>query len=570
MTISLRPNPALVSSQAVRRMPTLVLWLLVAAYVVPGIVGRDPWRGADFAAFGQMLAIAEGRSPWTLPSLGGVPTGAALLPNWLGAIGIVLGAPWLDPALAARLPFAALLALTLCAVWYTSFHLARRDAAQPLPFAFGGEADPQGYARAVADGALLAMIATLGLLQLGHETTPELAQLAALASLQWAVAAGSRRRWGSRLGVLLGLPALAASGAPVMALAWGLGASVLCLRAQAGAWRALWPWLLAACGLAAAVAWPMQAWGWRLSAPPELWPVLRMWLWFLWPAGALALWTLWGWRGHLLQPHLALPLLGLALALVTSTAMGGSDRALLLGLPGVSVLAAFALPTLRRSASSAVDWFSVFFFTVCAIITWVFYAAMQTGVPGTSAATLKRLAPDFVARLSWLELLVATLGSLAWLWLVRWRTRRRQEVIWKSLALPAGGVALCWLLFMTLWLPLLDHARSNRPLAQRLARHLPAGACVAAPLAPSALVAALEYHNHTQVDARADAFASTCPVLLVVQRNATPGAAALQAQRSGWVEIARERRPTDRQELTLVFARSPAAEIKPMPGSRPR
>lgn len=570
MTITLRPNPALVSSQAVRRMPTLVLWLLVAAYVVPGIIGRDPWRGADFAAFGQMLAIADGRSPWTLPSLGGVPTGAALLPNWLGAIGIVLGRLWLDPALAARLPFAALLALTLCAVWYTSFHLAQRDAAQPLPFAFGGEADPQGYARAVADGALLAMIATLGLLQLGHETTPELAQLAALASLQWAVAAGARRRWGSRVGVLIGLPALAASGAPVMALAWGIGASTLCLRAQAGAWRALWPWLLAACGLAAVVAWPTQAWGWRLSAPAALWPVLRMWLWFLWPAGVLALWTLWGWRGHLLQPHLALPLLGVVLALVISTAMGGSDRALLLGLPGVSVLAAFALPTLRRSASSAVDWFSVFFFTACAIITWVFYAAMQTGVPTTSAATLKRLAPDFVARLSWLELLAATLGSLAWLWLVRWRTRSRQEVIWKSLVLPAGGVALCWLLFMTLWLPLLDHARSNRPLAQRLARHLPAGACVAAPLAPSALVAALEYHNHAQVDARADAYDSICPVLLVVQRNATPSEAALRAERSGWVEIARERRPTDRQELTLVFARSArsnSAEVKPTLGS---
>ncbi len=548
-------------------MPALALWLLTLAYVAPGIVGRDPWRGADFAAFGQMLAIAEGRSPWTLPSLGGVATGAALLPNWLGAIAIMLSRPWLDPALAARLPFAALLALTLSAVWYSCFHLARRDAAQPLPFAFGGEADPDSYARAVADGALLAMIATLGLLQLGHETTPELAQLAALASLQWAVAASWQRRWGSRVGVMLALPALAASGAPVMALAWGLGACALCLRAQAGPWRALWPWLLVACGLAAALAWPMQAWGWRLLAPTDGWLVLRMWLWFLWPAGALALWTLWGWRGHLLQPHLALPLWSLVLALVVSTAMGGSDRALLLGLPGVSVLAAFALPTLRRSASAAVDWFSVFFFSACATITWVFYAAMQTALPATSAATLKRLAPDFVARLSWLELLAATLGSLAWLWLVRWRTRRQPAVIWKSLVLPASGVALCWLLFMTLWLPLLDHARSNRTLAQRLARHLPAGACIAAPLAPSALVAALEYHNRSRVDASAGAYASACPVLLLVQRNATADAASRQAQGLGWVEVARERRPTDRQELTLVFARSGQSAVKSGPGS---
>jgi hypothetical protein len=72
-----------------------------------------------------------------------------------------------------------LLALTLLLTWAATYHLALTDAAQPLPFAFGGEADPVDYARAVADGAVLAFIATLGLLQLGHETTPELAQLAA-------------------------------------------------------------------------------------------------------------------------------------------------------------------------------------------------------------------------------------------------------------------------------------------------------------------------------------------------------------------------------------------------------
>ncbi len=75
------------------------------------------------------------------------------------------------------MPFALLLVSTLALVWYTTFHLARTDAAQPVAFAFGGEAEPVDYARAIADGALLALMATLGLLQLGHETTPELAQL---------------------------------------------------------------------------------------------------------------------------------------------------------------------------------------------------------------------------------------------------------------------------------------------------------------------------------------------------------------------------------------------------------
>ena len=45
-------------------------------------------------------------------------------------------------------------------------------------------------------------------------------------------------------------------------------------------------------------------------------------------------------------------------------AMAGSDRALMLALPALAVLAAFALPTLKRSAAAAIDWFSVFFFTI--------------------------------------------------------------------------------------------------------------------------------------------------------------------------------------------------------------
>jgi 4-amino-4-deoxy-L-arabinose transferase-like glycosyltransferase len=73
-------------------------------------------------------------------------------------------------------------------------------------------------------------------------------------------------------------------------------------------------------------------------------------------------------------------------------------------------------------------------------------------------------------------------ARLAWVWLVRWRTGRHREALWKSLVLPAGGVALCWLLLMTLWLPLLDYARSNRALVDRTRRHVPRlPGCIAAP-----------------------------------------------------------------------------------------
>ena len=179
-------------------MPRAALLLLCAAYVLPGLVGRDPWRNADVNAFGLMAAMAEGRTSWWLPTLGGVPADTALLPHWLGACFISLGQGWLDPALAARLPFAALLGLTLALVWYSTYLLARTEAAQPVAFAFGGEAEPIAYARAMADGGVLALMATLGLLQLGHETTPELAQLFATALLLYGLSAAPFRARRSR------------------------------------------------------------------------------------------------------------------------------------------------------------------------------------------------------------------------------------------------------------------------------------------------------------------------------------------------------------------------------------
>ena len=227
------PNPALVTHRAAQRLPRLALFLFCAAYVLPGMFGRDPWRNADITAFGYMASIAQGHSPWWAPALGGVPADAALLPYGLGAAAIYLLSPVIDPAFAARLPFAALLVLTLAMTWYSTYHLARTDAAQPLAFAFGGEAEPVDYARAIADGAVLALMATLGLLLLGHETTPELAQLASASVFLYALAASPYRKWQSGIAALLSLPALAASGATARDMARHFGTLDSLLAADA-------------------------------------------------------------------------------------------------------------------------------------------------------------------------------------------------------------------------------------------------------------------------------------------------------------------------------------------------
>lgn len=545
------PNPALVTLRGARRLPRPALLLLAAAYLLPGLFGRDPWRNADLAAYGQMLAMAEGRSGWLAPTLGGVAGDTALLPHWLGAAAMLLLSPLLGAPEAARTAFVGVLALALVLTWASSYHLALTDAAQPVPFAFGGEAEPVDYAHAIADATVLALMATLGLLQLGHETTPELVQLAAVALLAYALAAAPFRRWQPRVAVLLALPVLALSGAPAMALLMGLGGAEVCRRSSYPSVRGFVRWVLAAAVLAALLAWAIGAWHWRVQTPSlqGLDGVPRQWLWFLWPAWPLALWTLWRWRRHLGHRHLAVPLVVVLTALAANLAMAGSDRALMLALPGLAAMAAFALPTLRRSAAAAIDWFSMCFFSVGAIVVWVLYSAMQLGVPAKPAANIARLAPEFVPVFSAPALAAALAGTLAWIWLVRWRTGRHREALWKSLVLPAGGVALGWLLTMTLLLPPLDHARSNRVLVERLAQQIPAQACVAAPGASPVLVATLEALGGWRVDATPGAAAGPCPYLVRATRDRAAGAPA------GWTLQAELRRPTEREERTLVYRR---------------
>lgn len=554
------PRPALVTHDAARRLPRLALLLFCGAYLLPGLLGRDPWRGADLTAFGQMLAMAEGRTSWLEPMLGGVPTGASLLPHWIGAASISLLTPWVDAPLAARLPFALLLALTLQAVWHAAFHLARTEAAQPLPLAFGGEANPTDYARAIADGALLALIATLGLLQLGHETTPELAQLAALACFQWGLATAAQQSWVSRLALLISLPALAASDAPAMAVALGLGSIALASHPSLPSLRPIRPWAVAALVLALAAAWPVHAWRWRVGASLDPFQLLRLFTWFLWPAWVLALWTLWRWRRHLLHPHLSIPLLSLGVAVISCIVMGGSDRALMLGLPALATLAAFALPTFHRSTSAGIDWFSVFFFSFWALFFWIVYLSMVTGVPAKPALNVQRLVPGFQLHVSWPAVVSALAATAAWVWLVRWRTSRHRSALWKSLVLPAGGLALDWLLVMSLFLPLLDYSLSYRPVIERIRPSLAAGKCVAAPGVPAALVAALEFHARVTVDAHANAAASDCLALVQVERShpVTPPP-------SPWRPVAREQH---RREAITVYHREPTTAASSPPASR--
>lgn len=318
-------------------------------------------------------------------------------------------------------------------------------------------------------------------------------------------------------------------------LPWAAALLVLILGASALAGQVPVPALQTAL---AQVQW--QSWG-------------KLLVWFTWPAWPLVLWTLWRWRHQLLRPHVALPLWAALVSVVDSALSPERDRALLLALPALAALAAFALPTLRRSVSALVDWFTLLFFSGCALIIWVIWFAMQTGVPAKPAANVAKLAPGFVPEFSLGLFLVGAVATGAWLWLVAWRVGKHRQALWKSLVLPAAGSTLCWLLLMTLWLPLLDFGRSYGPVSRRIATLVPAQGCVVVDGLSQAQIAALQYHGNLQLVRSGSTASADCQSLVVA-----PASQATLHQRielTHWAFKATVSRLTDSKESLLVYQR---------------
>jgi hypothetical protein len=564
------PNPAIVSQKAVQALPRWALLMLCMAYVIPGFVGRDPWKSSDVSAFGYMLALAQGKTPWLAPLLGGMPPETdGLLPYWIGAWAIQWAPPGFSPDMAVRLPFAGLLLLTLMATWYGVYYLARSPAAQPVAFAFGGEAHPADYARAIADGGLLALLACLGLAQLSHEATSYLVQLCCTALAFFGLAALAFHGVVASLALVAGLVGLTLAGAPTLAVLLGGGGAWLLWHAPAQEvkHRRLWAGAtLAVLALVAVTAWQLDLWRWQLVGTDvgnkDWMSLVRLLLWFGWPAWPLSLWTLWRWRKQIASTqwhrHLWLPMWFSLVSVGATITTAPADRALLLGLPAMAALAAFALPTLSRAVAALIDWFTLIFFSISSLAIWVIWIAMQTGVPAKPAANVAKLAPGFSPSFSLLALVVALAATVAWCSLVGWRASRDRAAIWKSLVLPASGATLGWLLLMTLWLPLLNYARSYAPQAQNVVQAMqgaPQG-CVQTYGLSRAQTAAFQYHAGLDLRPAGTPDSASCDWLLL-DMSAWPTPPGI-AQTGEWSPVATLPRPTDKNDQVMLLRRKPS------------
>nr|WP_315258646.1 glycosyltransferase family 39 protein [uncultured Duganella sp.] len=572
-------KPVRLPAAATLALPRWALYALGLLYILPGLIGREPWKNDDAASFGIMWTMAHGTwQDWLWPNIAGLSTpDEGPLAFWLGAVGIKLFGWLLGDVLAARVATVGIFMLGVLSLWYATYHLGRRQDAQPLRLAFGGQPEPDDFGRTLADAAALIYLGCLGLLQHSHETTPDALQVAATAFLLYRTVRYVEKpslRNAALSGLAIGLMTLSGGWvAPVLlvvalfACTRFLGQPVsralrdlVAMIAVGGAIAALW--LIPAQLLEPYHQQPLNAWlGWNwLQLDWPNWNAVkfffRVGIWFFWPAWPFACWAVWAWRRQKGALHIVVPLAFVVMGLLLTLCNPQPDQGqLLVLLPPLAVMAAFGLLTMKRGAINAIDWFSVMALTLCAAVIWIFYFAKLIGWPAKAARNVLKLVPGYTPEVGWVALLVALAATLGWFVLVHWRVSRRPTVLWRAVVLSSGGLILIWILSSTLFLPELNYGKSYASVARQIADKLPPGThCIETNVGPAQRASFAFYAQLPFVGVEG----GRCDLLLLQDSIKARDNREIQPQHRGkqWQLLWEGRRPADRQERFRLYRRA--------------
>ncbi|MDE1545376.1 glycosyltransferase family 39 protein [Dechloromonas agitata] len=522
-------------------------WMLagmLAFYVLAGLFGRDPWKGEDAVHIGVVWHMLH-HADWLSPDLVGRAFHEPPLYYWSAALtGKVFG--WLLPLHEAiRLASGIWVTLALMGLYYAARELYGEESAAASPLLLAGCA---------------------GLLFHAHDAQPMLIALAAYGGALGALAAIGRKPrltgifYGLAVaGCLLGtgiaptLPLLAI--APV---AWWLSpdrpkALHTLLIGLAIATVLILPWPLLLLSLE-----PARFHGWLAT---ELAPLktpfsiiglgrfMSMAPWFAFPAMPLAAWTLWTRRHNLAAANLLLPLTFLVITLLMlAWAYRPREIPSLLLLPAFALLATPGSLTLRRGAASAFDWFAMTTFSLFAVVVWIGWSAGVLGWPTKLAERALVLRPGFVGQIHVLAIVIALAASMWWLWLIVTAPRSP----YRSLTHWTLGFTTLWLLATSLVLPWFDYGKTYRPVAQAVARALPANhGCLAERSLSDTQLASLAYFVGIEPVAENSAAGRACDWLLVVGDTRRE----LAAPSGEWSKVWEGSRPGDRREKFRLYRR---------------
>ncbi|MDP1718439.1 MAG: glycosyltransferase family 39 protein, partial [Burkholderiales bacterium] len=146
--------------------------LLCLAWILPGLIGHDPWKPDEAYSFGLVYEILQGGS-WVVPTLAGEPFMEKPPLFYLSAA----AAAWL---------FSPPLALHDAARLATGFYMV-------LTFLFTGLAGRELYGKNNGAVSALLLLGTLGLVVRTHQLITDVALLAGFAAAFYGLALGLRR-----------------------------------------------------------------------------------------------------------------------------------------------------------------------------------------------------------------------------------------------------------------------------------------------------------------------------------------------------------------------------------------
>ena len=528
------------------------LAILLVLYILPGLIGHDPWKVEDATAFGVAWDMLE-RGSWLTPSIAGQAYPHSPLYFWIAAAS-GKAFSWLLPLHDAVRLSSALFTFLILGLT----HLAARAL----------------HGREYAVAAPLILAGSIGFLVHAHQTQPMLLTLAAHFAAYWALALLDRRPaqagaiFGAALGIGIlgnGLAAMALL-LPIAVFAFALsdnkkftGPALLGSLLLAGALALLWLLPLSMQAPNYLAAW------WKIELDQLGHPAqplktaldyLNLLPWYAWPALPLAGWTLWSRRRLLRTPALALPLFSFfaILAGLCLTYEARSVSALML-LPPLVLLAIPGLPTLRRGAANAFDWFGMMSFTVFAGLIWAGWCAMIFGWPERLAQQVTRLEPGFIGSFSAPTFMLALLATAAWGWLIVTSPRSP----FRGMTHWVAGVTLFWVLAIALWLPWVDYGKTYRPVSAALASALPDNhGCIAGAGMSDALRASFDYFSGI-VTISSELKASRRCNWLLTQGTVR---ADENAPGKGWRKVWDGNRPGDRSEKIRLYRRDARAADK--------
>ena len=413
-------SPARLTASATLQLPRWALIALCLVYILPGLVGRDPWKSEDASAFGAMWTMATGVgyggiADWLLPNVAGAPVlESGPLMYWVGAICMTLFGGLLGVDMAGRLATVIFFFVAVTGIWYATYLVGRRAAAQPVALAFGGQPEARDYGRVLADGALLILLATIGLLIRVHETSSDVAMLAMLALGLYGMArslehpeagigmdrrgtgrprADARAGAGGRDGAALDrtdhaagrVPGRAPRGADDPAARHARRPRSLAAARVDRVARRERPHRTACRRVVASHRRDRCAGREQIRAHAAVDHVDRL------AARRVGLWT---WRRRPGAAHIVLPAgFVLAMLAVLCSTSDTSDGQLLLVLPGIVMLAAFGLPPCGAARPTPSTGSALLFYSFAAIFVWFAWFAKMTGAPAGFARSIARLTP---------------------------------------------------------------------------------------------------------------------------------------------------------------------------------